>query len=1047
MNPKPLAPVAAAAPPAAASGGAAAAGVTKFLKDCLAGTLGGISVVAVGHPFDTVKVRLQTQPTANPIYSGAIDCFKKTLHWEGVGGLYKGVASPLAGQMFFRATLFSAFGASKRWLGTNPDGSARPLTDADFFKAGFITGTVAAFTEGPIDFFKSQIQVQIIRAKSDPTYKPPFTTVLQCVRSAVATNGIRGPFQGLGPTILRNAPANAVYLGSFEVLKQRFAELQGVQPKDLSLPVVGLAGGLGGVLYWLAIFPVDVIKSAMMADAIDPAQRKYPNMVAAAKSLWAEGRLARFYRGFTPCLMRAVPANAGGSTAGTQRLEASLAEEQARLAMLTWRAAQAADAEACERAAVEGLELALAQRKGSLVELQWEAAEAAAAEAGERAKEPTARCTADGEPRRNTRASGAARSAGRSLRRSLCGARERPLNRADREITALHDENEDTGLTDTTAQLTMKRKHAMDAVTEEPEPGSLARKVRRIPLEQLREQLERDDVQYIGSGACGTCWLGTLSNVMLDSLPLEGFTESCTVGYVMELLPSGSLTKIISHLLAFTLPPATLPLLEPGRLASACGTLAADLGRVNAGEAGPRYFFRDISAGNLALRADGVIKVIDPGCGCTDQELRNPANADLLRRSTAPFQSRMSQRGQQDALGDLTAAAHVSVHLACVLDGCLCNPMLCGTCLLEVERPGRGPAFELIEDEQIQRQEDVRKLKVALMGKRVLGGAASAEAPLVKAPELLRRWAGGAQGTGRLCHHDVEVLDEGLSMVFNAIETHMGEGVAVPKLTWALESLLAVSRDADGAFKDESIKACALECMSLKHAYSSSPAIAAFCRDNKPEARARRVADAAVLALAQQDAAPAKVRLVCYTVTITRMLSRYTAYKAAHLRRAELTCQRLLAKHGAAAQALAGIVVGAGSGANASVPKALARLRRVGGPPAAVQPATSGTQQVEELQRDLGAWRQRAEDAEATVHSLRQQLAVANAEKQGAAPAAGQQQGQAQAEEQAPLRPFNGRAAAPAGAPGDAALAGAGAGAQDERPRKRRRTSAAAPTD
>jgi solute carrier family 25 carnitine/acylcarnitine transporter 20/29 len=83
----------------------------------------------------------------------------------------QGVASPLAGQMFFRATLFSAFGASKRWLATNADGTTRTLSDVDFFKAGFMTGFVAAFIEAPIDFYKSQIQVQIIRSKSDPGYK------------------------------------------------------------------------------------------------------------------------------------------------------------------------------------------------------------------------------------------------------------------------------------------------------------------------------------------------------------------------------------------------------------------------------------------------------------------------------------------------------------------------------------------------------------------------------------------------------------------------------------------------------------------------------------------------------------------------------------------------------------------------------------------------------------------------------------------------------------------------------------------------------------
>ena len=43
------------------------------------------------------------------------------------------------------------------------------------------------------------------------------------------------------------------------------------------------AGGLGGMLYWLVIFPVDVIKSAMQTDAIVKADRKYPDMVTTAQ--------------------------------------------------------------------------------------------------------------------------------------------------------------------------------------------------------------------------------------------------------------------------------------------------------------------------------------------------------------------------------------------------------------------------------------------------------------------------------------------------------------------------------------------------------------------------------------------------------------------------------------------------------------------------------------------------------------------------------------------------------------------------------------------
>ena len=86
--------------------------------------------------------------------------------------ILQGVLSPLVGQMFFRATLFSAFGASKRWLAQNADGSPRDLTITDYYAAGAMTGFAAAFVEGPIDFYKSQVQVQIIRSQGrTPQYK------------------------------------------------------------------------------------------------------------------------------------------------------------------------------------------------------------------------------------------------------------------------------------------------------------------------------------------------------------------------------------------------------------------------------------------------------------------------------------------------------------------------------------------------------------------------------------------------------------------------------------------------------------------------------------------------------------------------------------------------------------------------------------------------------------------------------------------------------------------------------------------------------------
>jgi len=66
-----------------------------------AGGAGGTSAVLSGHPFDTIKVRLQTMPLPKPgekpMYTGMWNCVVKTVKREGVFGLYKGMGAPLVG--------------------------------------------------------------------------------------------------------------------------------------------------------------------------------------------------------------------------------------------------------------------------------------------------------------------------------------------------------------------------------------------------------------------------------------------------------------------------------------------------------------------------------------------------------------------------------------------------------------------------------------------------------------------------------------------------------------------------------------------------------------------------------------------------------------------------------------------------------------------------------------------------------------------------------------------------------------------------------------
>ena len=66
------------------------------LRSLAAGGFGGVCAVIVGHPFDLVKVRLQTAERG--VYTGAFDVVRKAIARDGLRrGLYAGVSAPLVG--------------------------------------------------------------------------------------------------------------------------------------------------------------------------------------------------------------------------------------------------------------------------------------------------------------------------------------------------------------------------------------------------------------------------------------------------------------------------------------------------------------------------------------------------------------------------------------------------------------------------------------------------------------------------------------------------------------------------------------------------------------------------------------------------------------------------------------------------------------------------------------------------------------------------------------------------------------------------------------
>lgn len=239
-----------------------------------------ICLRAQGHPFDTMKVLMQTNPSG---YKGMGDAARQIVARKGLKGLYEGVASPLIGMGIFNAVQFAVFAASKRVI-TN-DG--KDVTLNRIAAAAGFTGIFVAFVEGPQDLFKSQMQSQMQAPAGTPL---KYASTMDCCKTILRERGASGPFQGIGATIARNIVGVTMYFYVYEAARLGMA---GDKPVS-SLPplAVMLAGGLGGVGYWTFCYPLDIIKTALQTDAINPAERKYKGQCR-ARGAWRRRRRTR----------------------------------------------------------------------------------------------------------------------------------------------------------------------------------------------------------------------------------------------------------------------------------------------------------------------------------------------------------------------------------------------------------------------------------------------------------------------------------------------------------------------------------------------------------------------------------------------------------------------------------------------------------------------------------------------------------------------------------------------------------------------------------
>ena len=298
--------------------------ISMTAASLLGGTLGGVAGVISGHPWDTLKVRLQSQNPLSPIYKGTIHCAQTIIKHEGFRGLFKGMTSPMVGVALVNSALFGVYGALLEWQTADNEVNEfgmRVPTLNQIFIAGTGSGMINALVSSPVELVKIQLQNQGVNLSGNAapvasTGKGTsgtgvlFKGNLDCIKKIYRVRGVRGLFLGLPVTILRETPSYAAYFVSYDVFCRWLKPADASPYQELSGWRLMLASGMGGVAAWLSTYPTDVIKTIIQGDPrILQPKHKIIGAIGCMKMLYRQHGISSFFIGLTATVIRAFPTN------------------------------------------------------------------------------------------------------------------------------------------------------------------------------------------------------------------------------------------------------------------------------------------------------------------------------------------------------------------------------------------------------------------------------------------------------------------------------------------------------------------------------------------------------------------------------------------------------------------------------------------------------------------------------------------------------------------------------------------------------------------
>lgn len=290
---------------------------TSVWKDLFAGGVAGSAGIVIGHPFDTIKVRLQQIQAVQPERNAST-----------YRGLFQGIGAPLATAAVVNASVFSVYGATSRlWDNYHPHSEeSLRLNNALIAKhavCGAVTGLITSVVLSPVEYVKIRLQTMNLQpsegTKSAPHFAARHNSSFQLAKDILnSRHGIQGLYRGLFATILRQTPSLAVYFPVYHILKESITDFYSSRTSNTNTTAEvnslwwssAIAGGLAGCLAWTIVYPIDAVKSRIQSLPLD-APAKERSIMYVVRTISRNEGFARliFSRGLGVTLLRAFPVN------------------------------------------------------------------------------------------------------------------------------------------------------------------------------------------------------------------------------------------------------------------------------------------------------------------------------------------------------------------------------------------------------------------------------------------------------------------------------------------------------------------------------------------------------------------------------------------------------------------------------------------------------------------------------------------------------------------------------------------------------------------